>query len=426
MSAVSRRILRVRKLLIGLEIVLLLFTMVAPIGTIAAEPTPTPTQSPAPLTQPTPDPSVAPPPDPSAAPTPDPTATPMPDPTATPAPTPSPDPSPTDAPSPTVAPAPSDSPVPTATLAPVTLAPYIVTFVAGTTAAEQTNAIAAAGATDLDSIAVLRMHAVSASDAAVASLRADASVASVELDRSRAAEATPDDPSYVDQWSLAKIGWDQAYGSINPTGTAIVAILDTGVDASQPDLAGKLVAGTSLLASSETTDPNGHGTAMAGIIAAGTNNGIGIAGVGYDGVKVMPITVLNSSGLGRDSDVIEGLVWAADHGADVALMAFSASGYSSALQSAVDYAWSKGVVLVAATGNDGSSVAAFPAGDAGVIGVSATTSADTLASFSNYGQAVFLGAPGSGIISLGGSISGTSAAAAHVAGAAALLAANDS
>nr|MBA2720158.1 tandem-95 repeat protein [Chloroflexota bacterium] len=401
-SAASRQFLRVRRVLIGLQVVLLLFSMVAPAGTIAAEPSPAPTESPAPITDPTP--SVAPAPSTDPLPSVDPTATPAPDPTATPTP----------------------DPTPTPTPAPVAVAPYIVTFVSGTSAADQSAAIAAAGATDLDSIAVLRMHAVQASDAAVATLRADASVASVELDRSRAAEATPDDPSFADQWALAKIGWDQVYGSINPAGPAVVAVLDTGVDGSHPDLAGKLVAGTSLLATAATTDPNGHGTQMAGIIAAATNNGIGIAGVGYDGVKVMPVTVLGADGLGRDSDVIEGLVWAADHGADVALMAFSAAGYSSALQAAVDYAWSKGMVLVAATGNDGSSVPAFPAGDAGVVGVSSTDSSDALASSSNYGEAAFLGAPGVGIVSVNGTISGTSAAAAHVAAAAALVAANDS
>lgn len=270
---------------------------------------------------------------------------------------------------------------------------------------------------------------MSASDAALSALQADLRVSVVELDRSRAAEATPNDTSYADQWALAKIGWDQVYGT--PLGgSAVVAVLDTGVDGSQPELAGKLVAGTTLLGTSPTTDPNGHGTAMAGIIAAGTNNGSGIAGVGYAGVKVMPITVLGPDGLGRDSDVIEGLVWAADHGADVALMAFSAAGYSSALQAAVDYAWSKGVVLVAATGNDGSSTNAFPAGDRGVIGVSNTDQNDALASSSNYGTDTFLGAPGVGIptLSVGTgvtTISGTSASAAHVAAAAALLRALD-
>ena len=417
-SAASRRFLRVRKFLIGLQVILLLFTMIAPVGTIAADPTPAPSESPTP-SEPTP--SVDPSPSVDPAPSADPTA-PPPDPTATP--------DPTTAPDPSVVPDPTPEPTPDPTPAPVTVAPYIVTFVGGTSAADQAAAIAAAGAVDLDSIPVLRMHAIQASDAAASALRADDSVATVELDRSRAAEAAPDDTAYADQWSLPKIGWDLAYDSISPSGTAIVAILDTGVDGSHSDLVGKLVGGISLLGTDPATDSNGHGTAMAGIVAASTNNGSGIAGVGYAGVKVMPVTVLNSAGLGRDSDIIEGLVWAADHGADVALMAFSASGYSSSLQAAVDYAWSQGVVLVAATGNDGSSLGSFPAGDAGVIGVSSTDQSDALAANSNYGTSTFLAAPGVGIptLSLGGgvtSVSGTSAAAAHVAAAAALLRAHD-
>ena len=417
-SAASRRFLRVRKLLIGLQVILLLFTMIAPVGTIAADPTPAPSESPTP-SEPTP--SVDPSPSVDPAPSADPTA-PPPDPTATP--------DPTTAPDPSVVPDPTPEPTPDPTPAPVTVAPYIVTFVGGTSTANQAAAIAAAGAVDLDSIPVLRMHAIQASDAAASALRADDSVATVELDRSRAAEAAPDDTAYADQWSLPKIGWDLAYDSISPSGTAIVAILDTGVDGSHSDLVGKLVGGISLLGTDPATDSNGHGTAMAGIVAASTNNGSGIAGVGYAGVKVMPVTVLNSAGLGRDSDIIEGLVWAADHGADVALMAFSASGYSSSLQAAVDYAWSQGVVLVAATGNDGSSLGSFPAGDAGVIGVSSTDQSDALAANSNYGTSTFLAAPGVGIptLSLGGgvtSVSGTSAAAAHVAAAAALLRAHD-
>src|SRR4029078_8922983 len=200
---------------------------------------------------------------------------------------------------------------------------------------------------------------------------------------------------------------------------------DTDVAAPQHALAGKLVSGTSLVGTSATTDPNGHGTAMAGIVAAAADNGIGIAGVGYNGVSIMPVCVLGAEASGRDSDVIEGLVWAADHGADVALMAFSASGYSPALQAAVDYALSKGVVLVSATGNDASSSAAFPAGDRGVVGVSNTDQSDALNASSKYGVDTLLAAPGNGILTLvpgGGtnSITGTSASAAEVAGAAAL------
>ena len=169
---------------------------------------------------------------------------------------------------------------------------------------------------------------------------------------------------------------------------------------------------------------------MAGIVAAETDNGTGIAGVGYAGVRVMPVTVLGADGTGQDSDIIEGVVWAADHGADVILMAFSNPGYSASLQAAVDYAWSHGVVIVAATGNDGSSTPTYPAGDEGVVGVSATNASDNLAGFSNSGADTFIGAPGVNIpaTQTGGgvtSIDGTSAAAAHVAAAAALLRAND-
>ena len=236
---------------------------------------------------------------------------------------------------------------------------------------------------------------------------------------------TPNDSDYGDQWALPKIGWDNVYGTTSPGGSAKVAILDTGVDGSHSDL--NVVAGTSILDGSDgQSDPNGHGTAMAGIVAARTNNASGIAGVGFAGVQVMPVTVLGSDGTGQDSDIIEGVVYAAEHDADVILMAFSNPGYSELLQAAIDYAWDEGVVLVAAAGNDSSSSPQFPAGDRGVIGVSNTDQSDALASSSNSGQAVFLGAPGTSIVTTdngGGTttISGTSASAAHVAGAAALI-----
>src|SRR5206468_3335110 len=197
-------------------------------------------------------------------------------------------------------------------------------------------------------------------------------------------------------------------------GSAIVAVLDTGVDAQHPDLAGNVIPGISILDGSVgTTDPSGHGTWVAGIAAAQTNTLEGIAGVAYAGVRIMPVTVLNANGLGHDSDVIAGVIWAADHRADVIVMAFSHPGFSQNLQDALDYAWSKNVVLVAAAGNDAVNTPTFPAGDRGVMGVSATDPNDNLATFSNYGQAVFLGAPGTDIqtTNIGGAynvISGTS------------------
>ena len=265
----------------------------------------------------------------------------------------------------------------------------------------------------------------------VADLLADGNVSRVEADRIRTAEADPSDSGYADQWSLPKIGWNNVFGTVTPSGSAVVALLDTGVDASHPDLAGQLVPGTSILdGSAGTVDPNGHGTAMAGIIAALTDNGQGIAGIGYAGVKVMPVTVLDANGEGTDSDIIQGVIWAVDHGADVINMSFSNPGFSDALQAAIDYAWAHNVVVVAATGNDGSSTVTFPAGDRGVIGVSNTDQSDTLDPSSNDGPDVFLAAPGVGILTLtpgGGtsSVTGTSASSAEVAAAAALLRASD-
>src|SRR3989441_329437 len=144
----------------------------------------------------------------------------------------------------------------------------------------------------------------------------------------------------------------------------------------------------------------------------------------------MPVTVLNANGLGQDSDVIAGVIWAADHGADVVVMAFSNPGFSQNLQDALDYAWSKNVVVVAATGNDAVSTPTFPAGDRGVMGVSGTDSNDNLATFSNYGPSVFISAPATDIqtTTTGDAytvISGTSASAAIVAGAAAFMRAVD-
>jgi subtilisin family serine protease len=304
---------------------------------------------------------------------------------------------------------------------------YIVAFAPGVSSQDQAAEIAAVGATDVSAMPALNLHAVDASDIAVAALTSNPDVVHVEADRLRNVQAVPSDPEYPNQWALPRVGWDQARESTFPLGSATVAVLDTGVDASHPDLAGQLVPGTSMIDASEgTSDANGHGTWMAGIVAAATDNGIGVAGIGFAGVDVMPVKVLSADGTGQDSDIISGVLYAADHGADVILMSFSNPGYSYALQAAIDYAWSNGAVVVAATGNEGLSEPTFPAGDRGVVGVSSTDFNDTLDLSSNYGADTFIAAPGSGIETTatdGGytTISGTSAAAAEVAGAAALL-----
>ncbi|MEP7021347.1 MAG: MBG domain-containing protein, partial [Pseudonocardiales bacterium] len=311
----------------------------------------------------------------------------------------------------------------------------IVTMKPGTSPAQRGGLAARNGGADVRDVAKLNKRIVRVPSSEVtqylAKYRADSSVAAVEVSRVRKAAGTPSDPSYADQWALPKIGWDTVYGQ-PVAGSATIAVLDTGVDGTNPDLSGRLVAGYSAFGTgAETTDPNGHGTWLSSIAAAATDNAEGIAGVAYAGAKIMPVQVLDASGNGQDADVISGITYAADNGADVILMGFSDPGYSQALQDAVDYAWSKGAVIVAATGNGGSSTSTYPAGDAKVVGVSGTTSSDTLASGSNYGEDAFIGAPGVGVLAdaVGGgtkSVSGTSASAAIVAGAAALLKASDS
>src|SRR2546426_2673362 len=320
---------------------------------------------------------------------------------------------------------------------PSPISSLLVKLVDGLSAQEQADVIARDGGVEISSIPALRLHVIQVAPAdlpqVLANYQADPQVVNAEENKTRQSQAFPTDPLYPNQWALAKIGWDQVFGAVMPTGSAIVAILDTGVDAQHPDLAGNVIPGTSILdGSAGTTDPSGHGTWVAGIAAAQTNTTPveGIAGVAYAGVRIMPVTVLDVNGLGQDSDVIAGVIWAADHGADVIVMAFSNPGFSHNLQDAIDYAWSKNVVLVAATGNDGVSTPTFPAGDRGVMGVAATDPNDSLVLFSNSGQSTFIAAPGTDIqtTTIGDAytvISGTSASAAIVAGAAAFMRAVD-
>ncbi len=238
----------------------------------------------------------------------------------------------------------------------------------------------------------------------------------------------PNDPDYAQQWALPKISWDQAYTNVAINGSATIAVLDTGVDASHPDLSTHMVAGNSFVGGDANTDPNGHGTALAGIAAASVNNSTGIAGVAFAGASVSSVQVLGSDGLGSDADVVAGVLWAADNGADVILMGFRSADYSAVLADALAYAWTQGVVLVAATGNDGTSTPTYPAGMPNVLGVAVTDANDNLAVSSNMGSAV-VAAPGVDIHTTAtgdgyGNVSGTSAASAHVAGLAALLVAD--
>ena len=304
-------------------------------------------------------------------------------------------------------------------------------LVDGLSPAAQAAVIARHGAAEQSAVAPLRIHVVEVPAAdlsqALQAFGADPQVESVEAVKTRRAEWLSNDAFVADQWSLARIGWPTVYSTLTPTGTATVALLDTGVEGTHPDLQGHLRPGTSLLDGGDgLTDPAGHGTQLAGLLAAVADNQQGIAGVAFSGVKVMPVTVLDAAGVGQDSAIIAGIVWAADHGADVILMGFGNPDYSAHLQDAIDYAWSKGAVLVAAAGNAGATAPSYPAANRAVIGIAASDQADRLATFSNRGGAIFLAAPGTELATTdraGGyaTVSGTSPAAAIVAGAAALL-----
>jgi hypothetical protein len=310
----------------------------------------------------------------------------------------------------------------------------ILRLASGLNPDQQRQVIERHGGICLRSIAVLRMYfiqtAASNVDNLIRSYLSDPEVISLERDKVRQAEGQPSDPLFVKQWALPQIGWDTLFSDFTPRGTSVLAVLDTGIDAGQPDLQGLVGAGYSAFPGSDPqSDPNGHGTRVAAIAAARTDNEEGIAGVAYAGVTLLPVQVLDSNGQGQDSDIINGLVWAVDIGADVILMSFSNPDFSAALQAAIDYAWENDVVLVAAAGNEGAGQAAYPAGDRGVMGISSTGPEDQLSAGSNYGQAIFLAAPGENILTLDsggyGGFNGTSASAAIVAGAAAFLKASD-
>lgn len=242
----------------------------------------------------------------------------------------------------------------------------------------------------------------------------------------------PNDPGYPNQWALPKIQAPQAWDLTRGSSTIRIAILDTGIDQDHEDLGTKIVANRNFTTSRTVDDRYGHGTHVAGIAAAITDNGKGVAGVGFT-TSLMNVKVLGDNGSGQYSWIANGIVWAADNGAHVINMSLGGSSTSSTLESAVKYAYQKGVVLVAAAGNDNTSSPSYPAYYAECIAVAATDQNDAKASFSNYGDWVDIAAPGVSIYStlpnhanrIGirnyGYLSGTSMAAPHVAGVAALI-----
>ncbi|HSW47555.1 MAG TPA: S8 family serine peptidase [Candidatus Saccharimonadales bacterium] len=298
----------------------------------------------------------------------------------------------------------------------------------------------------------------------------DGIVKYADFDHIMHAQFAPNDTNFGNQWGLANTGkeyWYQPKGAprINSVGipgddihaqaawevtkgTNIkVAVLDSGIDMDQPDLAGKVILQKVFITSS-IDDKVGHGTHVAGIVSANTNNGQGVAGVCPE-CQLIIGKAMDDSGSGTDAILAEGITWASDNGAKVINMSVGIQSFSQTLQDAVNYAWNKGSVLVAAAGNCGGSnypdegcasqnPVIYPAGLMHVVSVAATDNKDQKASFSESGTWVNIAAPGITILSTlpthsyaiqsdKGSalnydyLSGTSQASPMVAGVAALI-----
>ncbi|MGW6662141.1 S8 family serine peptidase [Peribacillus sp. NPDC055009] len=240
---------------------------------------------------------------------------------------------------------------------------------------------------------------------------------------------SPNDPAYIDQWHHKRLGTSAAWTKSMGSKELIVAIIDDGIDRNHEDLKGRIVNAYDTIRNRKHIVPKGaHGTHIAGIIAGSANNGIGGTGVAPN-VKLMPINVFDGE-YADTADIIEAIHYAVQQKANIINMSLGDTSYSEALNKAVQEAYKKGVLIVAAAGNEGdmgkSVQRVYPAAFSHVISVAATNSSDKRPSYSNYHSTVDIAAPGDDILSTlpygkYGWMSGTSMATPMVAGVAALI-----
>jgi serine protease len=211
-----------------------------------------------------------------------------------------------------------------------------------------------------------------------------------------ATQGFPDDPCYRYQWHMRQIGLPAAWKLGQGKGV-VVAVIDTGVT-QVPDLAGiELVQGYNFVADGpDAADDHGHGTHVAGTIAQATNNHMGVVGVAF-GAKIMPLKVLAANGSGSMGAIAQAIRYAADHGAQVINMSLGGPFPVAAIRSAVKYANGKGVIVVAAAGNDGRGKVGYPAKYPEVLAVAATQFDEKTTFYSNWGPEVGIAAPGGNV-----------------------------
>ncbi len=298
---------------------------------------------------------------------------------------------------------------------------------------------------ELAALGVTLLRVPSGRELAIAArLSRDPSVVYAEPDYELRLLAVPNDPYYAPrQRNLRQIGLEAAWDTTTGAAQVIVAVLDTGADLTHPDLAAKLVPGYDFaFDDSIPADDHGHGSHVAGIVGAASDNGIGVAGVAW-GSRIMPVKVFDESGTGTDSSVAEGICWAADHDARIINISGGTTAAGLVVRDAVAYAVGKGCLVIAAAGNgyESGNVPHYPAAFPQVVAVGAVGHLDEHARYSNTGAYLDVVAPGGnptgpsdpdndhwiystfyrGSGRSYADAAGTSAAAPHVAGLAALL-----
>jgi subtilisin family serine protease len=305
----------------------------------------------------------------------------------------------------------------------------LVRFRAGVSAARQAALLSRIHAQTQTRIGQIRYRTVfvAASRAvdALAALRASSLVADANRDEVLHVMSTMvNDTYFAQQWGLQLAAFPTAWGRTHGTGSVKVAVVDTGVN-EVPDLAGLVLPGIDLVNGGTTqVDDNGHGTAVAGVIAAHADNSVGGAGVCWK-CSILPIKVMGANGNGDLATVAAGIVKAADLGARVIDVSLGGPAGVPALRQAVAYAASKGATVVAAAGNSGLGTPFYPANYPSVLSVAGTTQSDRLFGWSEHGKWIRVAAPGCNVaptIHGGyGMFCGTSSATPLVAGLAAYL-----
>lgn len=239
----------------------------------------------------------------------------------------------------------------------------------------------------------------------------------------------PNDKYLRHQWYLESIQAKGAWELTEITENKVtVAVIDSGVDSSHPDLQGKVIPGYNFIAdNTETKDENGHGTAVSGVIAAIYNNEIGITGVSADAkVEILPLKVAGADGKGLISDMIHAVDYAVDYGVDVINISMGASSHSSILEDSIQDAINHDILVISSAGNEGNTSYNYPASYEPVLSVGSVSKAHNHSTFSNYNDRVDVVAPGEGIITTGLSHSymfydGTSFSSAILSGMAAYI-----